>query len=106
MTMPERTIAMLAWDMYKKAFFAWENATAKVLEAWLRSPLVLGPSGAMLTATMRAKAQGDKAVALFWGSMGLPTKRDQERILHALNQLESRLIDLDEKLDDERKKGG
>jgi hypothetical protein len=87
---------MLAWDMYKKAFFAWENATAKVLETWLKSPLVLGPSGAMLTATMKAKASGDKAAAVFWGSVGLSTKRDQERILHALHQLESRLIDLEE----------
>jgi hypothetical protein len=87
---------MLAWDMYKKAFFAWENATAKLFETCLRSPLVLGPSGAMLTATMKAKARGDKAAALWWGALGLPTKRDQERILHALNQLESRLIDLEE----------
>jgi hypothetical protein len=89
---------MLAWDMYKKAFFAWENATAKLLETCLRSPLVLGPSGAMLTVTMKAKAKSDKAAALWWGALGLPTKRDQERILHALNQLESRLIDLEETL--------
>jgi hypothetical protein len=34
----------------------------------------------------------------FWGSLGLPTKRDQERALHKLNQLESRLLDLEEKL--------
>jgi hypothetical protein len=87
---------MLAWDMYKKAFFAWENATAKFFETALKSPLVLGPSGAMLTGAMKAKATGDKAAALWWGAMGLPTKRDQERILHALNQLESRLIDLEE----------
>jgi len=89
---------MLAWDMYKKAFFAWEGATAKLFEACLRSPLVLGPSGAMLTATMKAKTKTDKAAALWWGALGLPTKRDQERILHALNQLESRLIDLEENL--------
>jgi hypothetical protein len=89
---------MLAWDMYKKAFFAWENATAKLFESALRSPLILGPSGAMLTATMKAKARSDKAAAFWWGTLGLPTKRDQERILHALNQLESRLIDLEETL--------
>jgi hypothetical protein len=89
---------MLAWDMYKKAFFAWEGATAKFLETALKSPLVLGPSGAMLTQAMKAKATSDKAVALWWGALGLPTKRDQERILHALNQLESRLIDLEETL--------
>jgi hypothetical protein len=86
---------MLAWDMYKKTFFAWESATAKFLETALKSPLVLGPSGAMLTGAMKAKSASDKAAALWWGTLGLPTKRDQERILHALNQLESRLIDLE-----------
>ena len=37
------------WDQWKKAFDAWENATAKWVEEWMKSPLVLGPSGAMLT---------------------------------------------------------
>jgi len=31
--------------------------------------------------------------------MGLPTKRDQERALHLLNQLQSRIMDLEEKLE-------
>jgi hypothetical protein len=64
----------------------------------LKSPLVLGPAGAMLSGVMKAKAQSDKATASFWGALGLPTKRDQERSLHALNQLESRLLDLEERL--------
>ena len=90
---------MMLWDMYKKGFYAWEGATAKLLEQWLKSPLVLGPSGALLTATMKAKAQTDRVVATWWGAWGLPTKKDQERILHSLNQLQSKLIDLEEKLD-------
>ena len=43
--------------------------------------------GAMLTATMKAKAANDKALASAWGAIGLPTKRDQERLLHGINQL-------------------
>jgi hypothetical protein len=93
---------MIGWDMWKKGFDAWENATAKYLEVWMKSPLVLGPSGAMLTAAMKAKAAQEKAAATWWGSMGLPTKHDQERSLHALNQMQSRLLDLEEKLDDLR----
>lgn len=89
---------MLGWDAWKKGFDAWESATAGLVERWMRSPLVLGPSGAMLTAAMKAKAASDKAAATWWGAMGLPTKRDQERTLHALNQLQSRLMDLEEKL--------
>ena len=87
------------WDTWKKSFDAWEDMTAKYLEQWIKSPLVLGPSGAMLTAFMKAKAASDGAKAKMWGDLGLPTKRDQERTLHLLNQLSSRIIDLEEKLE-------
>jgi len=89
---------MLGWDLWKKGFDAWDNATAEYAEKLLKSPLVLTPGGAMLSAAMKAKAASDKASATFWGNLGLPTKRDQERTLHALNQLQSRLIDLEERL--------
>ena len=87
------------WDLWKKGFDAWEDATAKFLEQWLKSPLVLGPSGAMLTAVMKTRAAAEQAKAKIWGEMGLPTKRDQERTLHLLNQLHSRVLDLEEKLE-------
>jgi len=86
------------WDMWKKSFDAWESATAQLVEQWMKSPLVLGPSGALLTAVMKAKAAGDKASATLWGAVGLPTKRDQERTLHLLNQIQSRLMDVEERL--------
>lgn len=86
------------WDQWKKGFDAWENSTAQYLEQWLKSPFLLGPSGTMLSAFMKAKAASDRAAATWWGLMGLPTKRDQERTLHSLNQLQSRLIDLEERL--------
>ena len=89
---------MFGFDEWKKGFDAWENTTAEYLEKVLKSPLVLTPAGAMLTGLMKAKAQTDKLLGQFWGAWGLPTKRDQERTLHALNQLESRLLDLEEKL--------
>lgn len=88
----------MLWETWKKGFDAWENATAKYMEQVLKSPLVLGPSGLMLGAAMKAKATYDKAAANWVGSMGVATKRDQERTLHAIHQLESRLLDLEEKL--------
>lgn len=93
---------MLVWDLWKKGFDAWENATAKYAEKVLESPLVLVPGGAMLTAAMKFKAASDDKAATFWGTLGLPTKRDQERTLHALNQLQSRLLDIEERLADKR----
>ena len=92
---------MPIWNTWKRVFDAWESATAKMLDPWLRSPLLLEPAGSALSATMRLKAMSDKAAAAWWGAVGLPTKRDQERALHKLNQLESRLLDLEEKLEDQ-----
>ena len=88
------------WEMWKKGFAAWETATASYLEKVLANPAVLGPAGAMLTAAMKTKAATDKAMSAWWSAIGLPTRRDQERALHKLNQLESKLLDLEEKLED------
>ena len=88
------------WEMWKKGFAAWESATASYLEKVLVNPAVLGPAGAMLTAAMKTKAATDRAVSAWWAAMGLPNRRDQERALHKLNQLESKLLDLQERLED------
>jgi hypothetical protein len=66
----------------------------------MKSPLVLEPAGAWLSAMMKTKAMSDRAMAHAWGNAGLATKRDQERTLHAIHQLESRLIDLEERIAD------
>lgn len=87
------------WDIWKDNFYKWEASTAKYLEQLLRNPLVLAPSGKMMSEAMKAKAKTDDALATWWGTLGLPTKADQERALHTINQLQSRLIDLEEKLD-------
>ena len=86
------------WETWKKGFGAWESATAAYLEKVMDNPAVLGPAGLLLTAFMRSKAAGDRALATWWGNLGLPTKRDQERTLHKLNQLDRRLYDLEEQL--------
>ena len=90
------------WDLWKQGFAAWEQATAQYMEKVMTNPGVLGPAGAMLTAAMKTKAATDRATAQWWASIGLPTRRDQERSLHKLNQLESRLADLEEQLADAR----
>lgn len=89
---------MLGWDLWKKGFDAWEGATARYFEQVIKNPLLLGPSGVMMAAAMKGKTAVDKAASQYWGAMGLSTKRDQERTLHALNQIQSRLYDIEEKL--------
>ncbi|PJB43005.1 MAG: hypothetical protein CO108_10810 [Deltaproteobacteria bacterium CG_4_9_14_3_um_filter_63_12] len=87
------------WEQWKKGYYTWEAATAQLIEQWIRSPLVLGPSGAMLSAMMKVKAKRNEKLAETWGNLGLPTKRDQERSLHLLNQLHSRISDLEERIE-------
>ena len=88
----------MIWDLWKQGFNAWEQATAQYMEKVLTNPGVLGPAGALLTAAMRTKAATDRLMSQWWAALGLPTRRDQERSLHKLNQLESRLYDLEEQL--------
>jgi hypothetical protein len=88
----------MIWDMWKQGFAAWEQATAQYMEKVLTNPGVLGPAGTMLTAAMKTKTATDKVLAGWWSWFGLPTRRDQERALHQLNMLESRLYDLQEQL--------
>ena len=88
----------MIWDLWKQGFTAWEQATAQYMEKVLSTPSVLGGASTMLTAVMKTKAATDRITTAWWSALGLPTRRDQERLLHKLNQLESRLFDLDEKL--------
>lgn len=92
----------MIWDMWKQGFAAWEQATAQYMEKVLTNPGVLGPAGAMLSAAMKTKAATDRALSQWWATLGLPTRRDQERALHKLNTLESRLYDLEERMLEKR----
>ena len=97
------TDPMNVWDLWKRGFAAWEGATASYFERVLSNPSVLGPAGAMLTAAMKTKTATDRAMSSWWSAWGLPNRRDQERALHKLNQMESRLYDLEERLEDARR---
>lgn len=88
------------WDMWKTGFHAWEQATSQYMEKVMSNPAVLAPTGAMLTAAAKTKAAAGRALGACWSVLGLPTRKDQERSLHLLNQLQSRIYDLEEKLED------
>ena len=88
------------WRLWRKAFDTWEATTADHLETWLKSPVVLAPSGTALKFYMNARSQRERWLAQYYAALGIPTRRDQERTLHALNQLQSRLLDLEEQIAD------
>ena len=86
------------WKLWKKGFDAWDAATTRYFDAVLRSPVMLVPSGSMVTGLAKAQARRDKMMSAWWSLWGLPTRREQERAMHTLHQLHSRIIDLEEEL--------
>lgn len=89
------------FDRFKKGFDAWEGRAAAVSAEVLKSPRVLEPSGTVLSAVMRGKARADRTLQGLWSAIGLPNRRDQERTLRLLSVLERKVIDLEEKLEDQ-----
>lgn len=94
-----------SWKTMKQAFDAWEAASAPMFEAWLKSPFVIGPAGTMLSAVTHLRSAQERLLGQWWAAFGLPTRADQERALHAMNELQSKLIDLEDKLADLERSG-
>lgn len=90
----------LGWSLWKKSFDAWDQASTGLFETWLKSPLLLGPAGGMLATMNKLQAQQRHLVAQWWSTVGISTREDQERLLHALHDLQTRLLDLEDRLAD------
>ncbi|MEO0326403.1 MAG: poly(R)-hydroxyalkanoic acid synthase subunit PhaE [Myxococcota bacterium] len=88
------------WELFKESYDAWERAASPFFESMLRSASLLEPGGSLLGAIAQWRAQQQRMAAAWWSLFGLPTRNDQQRTLHALHELQSRLIDLEEKLHD------
>lgn len=93
-----------SFEQWKKSFDVWEQSTAKIMEEWMKSPAVLEPSGFVLSAVMRMKKMSDATMSAWWGAMGLPTRDMQERTLHEIHRMQSKILDLEELLAAERRR--
>jgi hypothetical protein len=89
---------MTTWNRWKKSFDAWEDSAARSTEQVLRNPKLLSPVGTLFSAVMKARATTHKVMRVCWSAVGLPTREDQERTLHALHQIQSKLADIEERL--------
>ena len=83
---------------WRRSFFAWEDRTAQLLEALLRRPRLLEPAARALSGVARARRDADRALEAWLASVGLASRTEHERLAHQLNELESRLYDLEEAL--------
>jgi hypothetical protein len=88
-------------NLADKLYAAWEKQTAAYFDKVLRNPGFLELSGNLMGAALRSKIVVDQFLMATWKSLLLPTKRDQERTLHLLNELHSRVNDLEDELTDQ-----
>ena len=94
---------MSPWKLWKNGFDRWEKTTADYLDGALKRESVLGPSASILKLVMQAKTHSDKARALWWKSLGLPHREEHDWAVHRINQLEGKILDLEEELRELRK---
>lgn len=87
-------------SVFDRMYQVWEQQTADYFDKLLRNEAFLDFSGGMLNAALRSKIAFDHLLSALWKSLLLPNKRDQERTLHLLNELHSRIGDLEERLDE------
>ncbi len=85
-------------ERVKAAQAGWERSASAYFDVLLASPLTVAPLGSLVTGVARARRLSRRALDAWWGALGLPTRREQERAQHSLNELASRLEDLEERL--------
>jgi hypothetical protein len=88
---------------FKQAFNVWERSTSAYFDALVRNSAFLTAGGASLSGALTFKKMADTSMQLLLSSMGLPIRRDQERTLHLLQQIEGRLDDLQFQLEQARR---
>ncbi len=88
------------WSLFEQTYRAWETAAAPLFESMLGSASTFAPAGKVLGLVTRAQRKQQRFLRDWWGGFGLATQQDQVRTLRAIDELQSRLIDLEEKLED------
>lgn len=82
-------------QLLSSTFHLWERAASSYLEALAQSPLLLATAGSWLGWSFNLKRLSDDGLQAVIAALGLPTRRDQERALHLLQEIEGRLEDLE-----------
>lgn len=87
------------FERYWKPYFdTVTNNTGNFLEKVLANPAVLQSLSGTLNSLFRVKMAADKAMHLMFKGIGLPTYRDQKKVLYFVTKLEGQLEDLQDQL--------
>src|SRR5688500_17608464 len=90
--------ALRAPNPWRAWFDAWEPKAAQAWDAAVRRPWLVEPIAATITTLARAKSLGDAVRRRLVRACGLATRDEQDRILFLLQRMESRLLDLEDRL--------
>lgn len=85
---------------YKKFYETWESSSSEIMEKWVNSPLFASNIGKALQKSSELKKYFDDAVEKTLKNMNFPSKNDVDRVLSSINNLEAKLNDLSDKIDD------
>jgi hypothetical protein len=89
---------MSSWKIWKSGFDRWESTTAEYLDKALQNSAFLSSSGTLLKAVLHAKSTANRVADHGWNRLGLTSRNEQDKALHRINQLESRLLDMEEEI--------
>lgn len=85
---------------YKKFYEVWEKTMSEALEIWLKSPLFAVTMGKTIEKSSEFKKYLDEVMEKSLKNMHLPTKSDIDRVLASINNLEAKINDLWDKIDE------
>ena len=85
---------------YKKFYETWEKTTSEALEMWLNSPLFAANMGKAIEKSSEFKKYLDEVIEKNLKNMRIPTKTDVDRILSTINNIEAKINDLMDKVDE------
>jgi len=85
---------------YKEFYETWENSSSELLETWVNSPLFASSIGKAVERSAEFKKQFDEAVEKTLKSLRLPSKNDIDKVLASINNLEAKINDLTDIVDD------
>jgi hypothetical protein len=81
----------------------WQEQMEKVfvekINEMIRNPALLTAVSKSIETSFDTKSKANETIAEFMKKMNIPTKHDTGRILQYLQQVEARILDLDEKID-------
>jgi hypothetical protein len=87
---------------YKRFYETWEKTTSEALEMWLKSPLFAANMGKAIEKSSEFKKYLDEIIEKSLKNMRMPTKSDIDRVLLSINNIEAKINDLTDKVDELR----